>query len=196
MTPTRRRGAELEHALHAAILAEIDESGIAGLTYEGVAERAGTSKPVLYRRWPTKPKMLLAAITAVFADRTQVLDDLPDAGSLTADLAAPLTTLRTLFTRAERRMMMVVLAELDPEAAEPLREMLFTRMGDITTPIVERARARGELSDVPLGPEVLSLPFDLARHDIFMRGVLTDDRVRMITEQITAPLWVTLSRRA
>lgn len=195
MTPTRRRGTELEQALHAAILAEVDESGLAGLTYEGVAERAGTSKPVLYRRWPTKSRMVLAAISAIFGDRTQQLTDLPDAGSLIADLAAPLLILRTLFTRDERRMMMMVLAELDPEAAEPLRAMLFARISDIAAPVVERARARGELGDTPLDPQILSLPFDLARHDIFMRGVLTDDRVTMVTEEITAPLWIALSHR-
>ena len=32
---------------------EFEEVGFAKLSMEGVAKRAGTSKPVIYRRWPT-----------------------------------------------------------------------------------------------------------------------------------------------
>ena len=43
------RGAELEEALLDAAWAELQEVGYPAFTYEGVAQRAGTSKPVLYR---------------------------------------------------------------------------------------------------------------------------------------------------
>ena len=62
MPPTRRRGADLERALHQAILDETAAVGYDAATVEGFAARAGTSKPVLYRRWPTKFEMVLAAI--------------------------------------------------------------------------------------------------------------------------------------
>jgi hypothetical protein len=48
---TRRRGDALEHALLDAAWDELQAVGYAGLTIEAVADRAGTSRAVLYRRW-------------------------------------------------------------------------------------------------------------------------------------------------
>ncbi len=56
---------------------EVSEVGYAQLTMEGVAARAGTSKPVLYRRWPNRAALVLAAM------RRQVVpisSDIPDTG--------------------------------------------------------------------------------------------------------------------
>jgi len=58
----RRRGKELEDALLHAAWAELQENGYAGFTLEAVAERAGTSRPVLYRRWAGKDELVGAAI--------------------------------------------------------------------------------------------------------------------------------------
>ena len=63
-------------------------------TYEAVAARAETSKPVLYRRWPTKVDLVLAALQhgGLFDRRT-----VPDTGTLRGDILA---TLRTSTTHA------------------------------------------------------------------------------------------------
>ena len=58
----RRRGQALEHAVYAATLAELTELGYGGLSMEGIAARAGTGKAALYRRWPTKRAVVLAAL--------------------------------------------------------------------------------------------------------------------------------------
>ena len=50
----RHRGAELEHAILEAAWLELEERGYAGLTMEAVAERSGTSRTVLARRWDGK----------------------------------------------------------------------------------------------------------------------------------------------
>jgi AcrR family transcriptional regulator len=59
----RRRGQALEHAVFAAALAELTELGYGGLSMEGIAARAGTGKAALYRRWPTKRAVALAALS-------------------------------------------------------------------------------------------------------------------------------------
>jgi len=59
----RRRGQALEHAVYAATLAELTELGYGGLSMEGIAARAGTGKAALYRRWPTKRAVVLAALS-------------------------------------------------------------------------------------------------------------------------------------
>ncbi|MEN3533737.1 TetR/AcrR family transcriptional regulator [Microbispora sp. ZYX-F-249] len=48
-----------------AVLAELAEVGYGRLTMEGVAQRAGSSKSTLYRRWSSKSAMALDAITTV-----------------------------------------------------------------------------------------------------------------------------------
>jgi AcrR family transcriptional regulator len=61
-TSTRRRGAELEHALYEATVRELAESGYGRLTMEGVAARARTGKAAVYRRWSTKQALVLDAL--------------------------------------------------------------------------------------------------------------------------------------
>lgn len=56
------------------------------VTLDAIALRAGRAKTTLYRRWPTKVDLVLAAIHA--AGRPPEADHLPDAGSLRADLLA------------------------------------------------------------------------------------------------------------
>ena len=54
---SRRRGTKLEDALLDAAWEELQEVGYTRLTMEAVAARAGTSKPVLYRRWPNRARL-------------------------------------------------------------------------------------------------------------------------------------------
>ncbi len=59
---SRRGGIDLERVLLEATLAELVEHGYAGTTMEGVAGRARTGKAALYRRWPSKRELVLAAL--------------------------------------------------------------------------------------------------------------------------------------
>jgi AcrR family transcriptional regulator len=61
-TRPRRRGHALDKAILQATLVEIDMSGYAALSMERVAERARASKASLYRRWPSKVELVLAAL--------------------------------------------------------------------------------------------------------------------------------------
>src|SRR5262249_59881481 len=58
---TRRRGAALDEAILRAAADELTASGYAGLTMEKVASRAGTNKNALYRRWPNRLALGIAA---------------------------------------------------------------------------------------------------------------------------------------
>ena len=86
MTATRRRGAELDDAIYRAVFDELVDHGYVGLTFEGVARRAQTSKPVLYRRWPNRLDMVVAALTSASDDVIQA----SDTGSLAGDVEATL----------------------------------------------------------------------------------------------------------
>ena len=81
----RRRGEELENALLAAAWEELTTAGFASLTMESVAARAKTGVAVLYRRWPNKSDLVLAAIDHY--RRTHAVET-PDTGTLRGDLLA------------------------------------------------------------------------------------------------------------
>src|SRR6202522_2427648 len=84
-TRQRRRGEELEAALLEATWQELGEAGFARLTMESVAARAKTGVAVLYRRWPNKDDLVLAAIRHYGTTRPV---DVPDTGSLRGDMIA------------------------------------------------------------------------------------------------------------
>ena len=96
---TRRRGAELEEALLEAAWQELEERGYAGLTMENVATRAGTSRPVIARRWRSKAELTIATLRhqiqkrqIVIADqgdlRTELLDYLAQASKRITEITA------------------------------------------------------------------------------------------------------------
>ena len=68
---------------------ELVEAGFARLTMESVAARAKTGVAVLYRRWPNKDDLVIAAIRHYGTTHPV---DIPDTGSLRGDLIALLSS--------------------------------------------------------------------------------------------------------
>src|SRR3954469_6481005 len=82
--PGRPRSEDARHAVLTATLELAAESGPAGLTMGGIAERAGVSKETLYRWWRSKAEVVLEAL-AHYGDEAIPV---PDSGSLAGDLRA------------------------------------------------------------------------------------------------------------
>ena len=61
MKKTRRRGKELEEAILNSTWKLLKEQGYENLTMDSIAENAGTTKAVLYRRWNGKAELIIAA---------------------------------------------------------------------------------------------------------------------------------------
>ena len=164
---TRRRGAALERAILDVVWTELRDVGYAGLTMERVAARAGTSKPVLYRRWANRAELVLAA----WSSRVPTQEGPPDTGELRGDLVE-------LFTRIAQRadsmmgeMIAGVMGEAfrDPEVIALLHEQLkSSRLWEVVDLIVRRAIDRGELAPVTLPPRATRLPLDLVRTESMM----------------------------
>jgi len=106
----RREGADDEILTVAAAM--LRELGYGTLTVDAVAERAGVAKTTVYRRWPTKSALVLAAIApASLAENAEEivretaellrLVTPPDIEVLTAILAPRQETLRALVGEAE-----------------------------------------------------------------------------------------------
>lgn len=82
-SPGRPRNAEADKAILDAAMALLAEGGYAGLTIDGVAARAGVGRPTIYRRWPNKAALVIAALS-----RSTGLAPAPDTGTLEGDLLA------------------------------------------------------------------------------------------------------------
>src|ERR1700677_752768 len=63
--PGRPRSEQAEQAILAAAIEAVADRGIDGVSCEDVAARAGVGKATLYRRWPGKEDLLIAAFAAL-----------------------------------------------------------------------------------------------------------------------------------
>ncbi|MFF3111388.1 TetR/AcrR family transcriptional regulator [Kitasatospora sp. NPDC057904] len=185
---SRRRGDELERAILDAVWAELAEHGYDRLTMDGVAVRARTSKPVLYRRWPNRPALVIAALGRNAPD----FQEPPDTGELRADLAAFLLSLLHRFDDLPTDAVHGFLIDLmrDPELRARFRAGL-TAFGavDALEAMMRRAADRGQINAARINPRTASLPLDLLR-DAFLLGggVPSDQVVDEILDDVVLPL--------
>src|ERR1700747_1577984 len=63
--PGRARRGQAEQAIIEATLDLFAEQGFEGVCVEAVAARAGVGKATIYRRWPNKEELLLAALSSM-----------------------------------------------------------------------------------------------------------------------------------
>src|ERR1700735_1221637 len=177
---TRRRGAELEGAILDAAWEQLIAEGDEHFTIDTVAARARTSKPVLYRRWKTREDLLRATVRHRGAADPPVI---PDTGTLRGDLLALLTQANT-----DRNPMAALVSSMlgsyynqaGPSPAE-LRDAFLTQRGSVVE--------RGEIDPDRLPPRIISLPFDLFRHEMMMTLKPVPDHVlRQIVDDIFIPL--------
>jgi len=187
---TRRRGAELEAALLEAAWAELAEVGFPALTMEGVAARAGTGRAVLYRRWPSRSELVLAALKhhqPLFSADTPV----PDTGSLREDI---LTLLRLMSSRTGEIMAGLSFMFTDyyrqtGESPAAWRERFIAGRPSSMPVILERAVKRGEADPAKITDQVARLPVDLVRHDLIMTlGPVPESTLVKIVDELFLPL--------
>jgi AcrR family transcriptional regulator len=143
--PGRPRSARVDDAILAAARAELAEHGYARMSVDGVAARAGVSKPTVYLRHRTKADLATAAIASMRVQpRPAPTDD------VRADLVAHLRLLRAGLERPHGMAMLgTMLAEEHdtPELLELFRERLVAPRRRELRAVLEAARARGELRD-------------------------------------------------
>ncbi|WP_345126907.1 TetR/AcrR family transcriptional regulator [Dactylosporangium darangshiense] len=181
MATQRRRGPELEAALLDAVWDELAETGYARLTMEGVAARANTGKQVLYRRWPSRAHLVLAAVRHRWSS---IVDDLPDTGSLREDVLSLMRRMADRFERMSPDLVHGLLAEAG-QAAPEIRE----RMGGAMDTLLTRAAERGEADPSRITPRVATVAIDLLRHELFIVGARpTDETMATIVDEVFLPL--------
>lgn len=137
------RTARVRAAVLAATLQELAHGGYAAMTIEGVAQRAGVHKTTVYRRWVTKPNLLLDAVATLAEAEIPV----PDTGDLGTDMRIFTRTIAATISGTEGGAVVRGLfsgATESPEVRDFLHGFWAKRFAQVR-PIVERAVARGEL---------------------------------------------------
>jgi AcrR family transcriptional regulator len=139
----RPRSVEADQAILHATLRMLGTQGVAGTTIEGVAADAGVGKTTIYRRWPTKTDLILAAISDLVPT-----GDPPDTGSMAGDMAALAETQqRRLAGSKLSGIVPRVLAESmsNPELHQDFVERVVNPFRELLRLFIERGIERGEL---------------------------------------------------
>lgn len=182
----RRRGKALEDAILQAAWVELTERGYANLTLEAVAKRAGTSRPVLHRRWPSRTQLVAAVLARHVALNPIVV---PDLGNVRDELAMALRALSERGAPTLIRLMLEMSADLARERSNFIQLKAKITGRSLVAEILQRGVDRGEIDPAKLTPRIASLPTDLARHEVMMTlDRISDAAIDEILDQIFLPL--------
>jgi AcrR family transcriptional regulator len=187
--PTRRRGAALDEAILQATIEELHAVGYRNLTMDAVAARAGTAKNVIYRRWPSRGALCVAAYLRMLPTDPE---DAPDTGSLRSDALALLRRANDRMSTPVGRFLREMLADLqaDPERMRELRDQAARVGVGVWLKVLARAVSRGEVGPAALTPRVATVPADLLRSEYSLNGAtsVSEAVLAEIVDQVYVPL--------
>jgi AcrR family transcriptional regulator len=165
--PGRPRSVEADEAILEAAVDLFAAGGLDGLTVEGVAARAGVGKATVYRRYPCKVDLVIAA-SRCFAFG----DEQPDTGTTRGDMRAMVVGLiERLTTTALGRALPMMVADRArvPELAEAHRAIVSEKRA-FHRQVVQRGIARGDLRP-DVDPEAV---IDAYVGPVFYRFLISD----------------------
>jgi AcrR family transcriptional regulator len=185
----RRRDPAVDEAVLAATRALLVEMGYTGITVDGIARRAGVSRPAIYRRWPSKA---LLVHEAVFPGDALVR---PPPASFAEEIARHVRgTIEAFASAPARAALPGLIMEMRNDPA--LRQLLSARLeqearrhfvDDVVAPAVDAGLVRADLDadtvfDAITGAVVVATcvrdvidldAFAVSLADIVVRGCLT-----------------------
>ncbi len=185
-TKARRRGDALETAILEAAWDELTAVGYSHVTMEGVAERARTSKAVVYRRWHNRAELILAALRQHIGEQKI---ELPDTGSLRGDLLALLNKLAQNLEAIGAETIHGLMAEYFVNVLPTVFTPGSQAGNAIMSILLARAAERGEVDLDKVTPRVATLAFDLVRNEVLSTHAPVPEAVIVeIVDQIFLPL--------
>ncbi len=188
MTDRRRRGQALENTLLDAAWEVLSTDGYAGFSLEAVARRAKTSRPVIARRWTSRGALASAAVGHYMATHPITVGNL---GSVKKELTQYLMGLAAMSTAFA-----AFLPGYFAEAGQSLDDIRMAArrdagdaFGATLREILHRAVRRGEIDPTLLSPRVMTLPLDLARHEMLLTfKPVTPQAINEIIDEVFLPL--------
>ncbi|GLZ10406.1 TetR family transcriptional regulator [Actinomadura sp. NBRC 104425] len=141
--PGRPRSERAEKAIIDAVIDLLaEESGVAGVSIEAVAARAGVGKTTIYRRWPNKEALIVHALATMKGPLPQ-----PSGASVREDLLTLARGLRS--ERARKRIQcfwnVVGAAEKHPELYDRYRQDVIEPRREVFRDVLRRGVRTGEV---------------------------------------------------
>jgi AcrR family transcriptional regulator len=170
----RPRNAQSHQAILEATLALFAQEGLAGLSIEAIAERAGVGKATIYRRWSSKEDVIKDALTLWRSDLP-----LPDTGHIRDDLLSIAKQARELFHRDPliAKLMTKLIAEIktNPEIYRAFYDKLVAPRREQFRQMIQRAQAREEVREDLDATFILSLIFTSLVYGSFFSELIDPD---------------------
>lgn len=142
-SPGRPRSSRADQAILVAAIELLAEVGYQAMSIEAIAERAGVSKPTIYRRYSGKEELVADAIESL---REEV--PIPDVGSLKADIQTLLESAVQMVQSALARQTMAMIissATSSPQFAQIYATKYLMPRREAFGIILDRAKARNEI---------------------------------------------------
>lgn len=174
----RPRSTAADAAILEATRSSLVDLGWSKLTMGDVATRAGVAKTTLYRRWAGKNELVVDAVAVLFDEL-----ELPDRGSLAADVQGVVLQFAALLERPEARTaLMAVVAEStrDDSLRLRIRSAIVDRQKRLVLLGRQRAQARGELryeDDARAAARNADLIFDVIAGAVVHRTLVSAEPV-------------------
>jgi AcrR family transcriptional regulator len=169
--PGRPRDPTYDTAILAATLEILNEKGYTGLTIDAVAAKSGVGRPTIYRRWSSKPALVIAAVAETTGHWPT-----PDTGAVRSDLLKfELRQVRMMNNEGSRRITAGLVADVvsDPELAQTYLGEYVARRRDSVWQAVQRGIDRGELRR----DADFDFIYDLLMGPLFMRSVVRGEEL-------------------
>jgi AcrR family transcriptional regulator len=169
----RPRDPRIDRAVLRATVELLAETGYPGLLVSAIAERAGTSKPAIYRRWPSKAHLVHEAVFPIGTATA-----IPDTGSLPEDLREMVRrTMAFLTTPAAKAALPGLVGEMAADLS--LHSALLERFADIIAgglaEWLEAAAARSEVRADATAAELAEAIAGLTLVALLTRATELDD---------------------
>lgn len=153
-----------------AALAELEQGGTT-LSLPELAARAGVAPSSIYRRWGTWEAVVADAVLGSSAEAVPV----PDTGTLRGDLVAYAGAIAA-YLDSPRGYALARGAVLQGARSGTAREQFWKTRFEAALPMLDRARARGELVEADPGRDLLLIELVVA--PLHLRRLVTGADVR------------------
>jgi AcrR family transcriptional regulator len=181
---TRRRDDVLQAVILEAIRAELAECGYAGVTYDGVARRAATSRSVIYRRYRSRAHMVTDALPSLHWPH-----EWHSAGSLRQDLINIFTAILERFHSVGIDTYRRLGAEADDELFDESTALISELVTRTIRHALSDARDRGELGLAPIPEPVEMTLLALVRNEVFFtRNPVDEHTLIRLIDTVYLPL--------
>ncbi|MGA7051171.1 MAG: TetR/AcrR family transcriptional regulator C-terminal ligand-binding domain-containing protein, partial [Mycobacterium sp.] len=167
-----------------AIRADLAEYGYAGVTYDGVARRAATSRSVIYRRYRSRAHMVTDALPSLHWPH-----EWQSAGALRQDLLNIFTTILERFHDVGIDTYRRLGAEADDELFDESTALIAELVNSTIRHALSDARDRGELGTAPIPSAVERTLLALVRNEVFFtRNPVDENTLIMLIDTVYLPL--------